>query len=54
MTFTCSTNGEEKNREEMNPKSIRFVNEIETFMRSLKFSKVKITFNTLKTPIEWK
>ena len=38
----------------MNPKSIRFVNEIETFMRSLKFSKVKITFNTLKTPIEWK
>lgn len=54
MTFTCSTNGEENDREEMNPKNIRFVNEIKTFMRSLKFLKVKITFNTLKKPIEWK
>lgn len=43
------------NREEINPKSVRFVNEIETFMRSLKFSKVlEITFNILEKPIEWK
>jgi len=43
------------NREEMNPKIVRFVNEFETFMRSLKFSKVlEITFIILEKPIEWK